>query len=209
MSILNQLSSQVGDRTEASNRKVATQCLLDPALLDEIAEGLKSEDYALVGDCAEVMTEVAKVHPEWVAPYAPLLPELLSHKKTRVRWEAMHALALVAAHIPKSVCPLLPRLGGLIHNDESTIVRDHALDAVANYAQVSPRAAEAAHPILTEALGVWEGKHAGHALNGLINVAEMVPRLRAEVRASAEPYLEHRKSVVRKTARRLMKRVPA
>ena len=97
-----------------------------------------------MGDCAEVMTEVAKVPPEWVAPYAPLLPELLAHKKTRVRWEAMHALALVAAHIPESVCPLLPRLDGLIHNDESTIVRDHAIDAVANYAQVSPRAAEAA-----------------------------------------------------------------
>ena len=66
MSILNQLSSQVGDRTEASNRRVAAQCLLDPALLDEIARGLKSEDGALVADCAEVMTKVAEEHPEIV-----------------------------------------------------------------------------------------------------------------------------------------------
>jgi len=209
MSILNQLSSQVGDRTEASNRSVAAQCLLDPALLDEIAKGLKSGDGALVGDCAEVMTKVAEEHPEWVAPYAPLLPELLSHKKTRVRWEAMHALALVAAHTPEIIGPLLPTLDGLIHNDGSTIVRDHAIDAVGNYAQVSPHAAEAAYPILRQALGVWESKHAGHALNGLINVAEIVPRLSVEVRASAEPYREHRKGVVRKAARRLMKSVTA
>ena len=41
MRVVNQLSSQVGDRTEASNRKVAAQCVLNPALLDEIAEALR------------------------------------------------------------------------------------------------------------------------------------------------------------------------
>ena len=58
MSILSQLSSQVGDRSEASNRKVVRQCLENPALLDEIAVGLKQQDAALLGDCAEVLTMV-------------------------------------------------------------------------------------------------------------------------------------------------------
>jgi hypothetical protein len=49
MSILNQLSSPMGDRTEYSNRKVAIQCLQDPDLLTEIAAGLKEHDAALVG----------------------------------------------------------------------------------------------------------------------------------------------------------------
>ncbi len=41
MSIVNQLSSQVGDRTETSNRQVVTQCLANPALLAEIAQGVE------------------------------------------------------------------------------------------------------------------------------------------------------------------------
>jgi hypothetical protein len=60
MSILAQLSSQVGDRSEYSNRKVVIQCYDDPDLLGEIAEGLKSKNAALVGDCAEVLTQIAE-----------------------------------------------------------------------------------------------------------------------------------------------------
>ncbi len=62
MSILNQLSSQAGDRTEAANRRVVAQCLADPTLLAEIAGGLQSKEAALAGDCAEVMTKVAEVN---------------------------------------------------------------------------------------------------------------------------------------------------
>lgn len=46
MSIVNQLSSQIGDRTEASNRHVVAQCLAKPELLAEIAQGLASQDAA-------------------------------------------------------------------------------------------------------------------------------------------------------------------
>jgi hypothetical protein len=82
MSILSQLSSQVEDRSEYSNRKVVIQCLDDPNLLAEIAEGLNGTNAALVGDCAEVMTQVAEQHPEWVAPYTVALSALFKHKTT-------------------------------------------------------------------------------------------------------------------------------
>jgi predicted transcriptional regulator len=204
MDILNQLSSQAGDRTEASNRRVVAQCLTKPALLAEIAEGLQSKDAALLGDCAEVMTEVAKEYPEWVVPYAEALVVLLAHKKARVRWEAMHALALVASLAPGLMASLLPRLAEMLRSDSSVIVRDHAVDALGNYAQTSPEAAWATCPYLKEALGVWKGKHAARALNGLSNVVSSAPELAGKLRALSQRYLDDRRGVVRKAARGLV-----
>jgi hypothetical protein len=207
MSIVNQLSSQVGDRTEASNRQVAVRCLAEPALLAEIADGFKCKDANLLGDCAEVMTEVAKERPELIAPYASELVVLLDRggKKARVRWETMHALALIAALVPDVIAALLPRLGDMLHSDSSVIVRDCIVDALGNYAQVSADAARAAYPYLKEALEVWDGKQAARALNGLGNVAASVPELAGELQTLGERYLDDRRAVVRKAARILVK----
>jgi hypothetical protein len=205
ISILSKLSSQVGDRSEYSNRKVVIQCLDDPDLLAEIAEGLNSKNAALVGDCAEVLTQVAEQHPDWVAPYAEGLAVLLNHKTTRVRWEAVHALALVAASAPTVIAPLLPTLAEKIRADSSVIVRDYATDAIANYAATGKPAAERAYPLLKEALTAWDGKHAGHALKGLVNVAMTMPTLSDELRAIAEEYSLAGRAVVRKSAKELFK----
>jgi len=203
MSILTRLSSQVGDRSEYANRKVVLQCMDDPDLLDEIAEGLKDKNAALVGDCAEVLTKVAEVHPDWVAPYAGALAALLDHKTTRVRWEAVHALALVATSAPATITAVLTRLAEMVRTDSSVIVRDHAVDAIANYAATGKAAAVRAYPLLVEALTVWNGKQAGHALMGLSNVALLVPELHDELRAIAEEFSLAERPVVRKAARAL------
>lgn len=205
MAILDQLSSQVGDRSEAANRQVALQCLDDPGLLIEIAAGLRGKDAALVGDCAEVFTMVAEQQPAWVAPYAEGLAALLNHKATRVRWEAMHALALVAAYVPTLMASLLATLGEKIVSDTSVIVRDHAVDAVANYAATSEAAARSAYPILKEALTAWDGKQAGHALKGLIHVAQKVPALQDELYGIGEAYFHSQKGVVRKAASEIVR----
>jgi hypothetical protein len=204
MSITQQLSSQVGDRTEASNKAVAAQCLEDPAILADIHAGLSSKEANLQGDCAEVMTLVAEKRPELVVPFAADLLALLAHKKTRVRWEAMHALSLIAEHVPASIESNLPLLSELIQTDPSTIVRDHAADAVGHYASVGPKAAEKAYPILRQALSVRDGKHAKQALYGLGNVAHHLPEKRAEIHALAEEFRDHKKGVVRKAAETLL-----
>ena len=205
MSILTQLSSQTGDRSEYSNRKVVVQCLEDPDLLVEIAAGLKEADAAVVGDCAEVLTKVAEEQPTWVVPYLKALSDLLIHKNTRVRWEAMHALALIAADTPSSIAPLLLVLMEKIRNDPSVIVRDYATDAIANYASTSIFAAECAYPLLMATLTLWEGKQAGHALLGLAQVARLVPAKSRELRGTAEFYLHSERAVVRKAAKELLK----
>ena len=142
MSILDQLSSRVGDRTERSNRAVAEWCLADPSLLPEIAAGLQSGDRLLAGDCAEVLTMVTEADSALVSPFAADLCAPLDHEYTRARWEAVHALALMATRVPETVHSNLPTLASMIRTDKSTIVRDHAVDAVANYASLGrPRRA--------------------------------------------------------------------
>jgi hypothetical protein len=201
MSLLAQLSFQSGDRTEAANRRVAAECLADSARLPEIAAGLSSADAALVGDCAEVLTKVAERQPALVAPYAQALARLLGHKTTRVRWEATHALALIAPLAADATAALLPTYQSLIASDASTIVRDYAVDAVGAYAGTSRAAAEAAYPILQAALAAWSGKHAARALQGLAHVAVAAPELRGQVMLLAADYMAHSRVSVRKAAK--------
>jgi hypothetical protein len=205
MSLLKQLSSQTGDRTEASNRRVVVQCLDDPELLSEIAAGLHSQDVQLVADCAEVLTKVAEYHPEWVAPFAGELAVLLNHPHTRARWEAMHALALVVDFTPLTIETLLPKLTEMLHSDQSVIVRDYATDAIACYASTGTVAAEATFPLLMDMLTAWNGKQAAHALQGMVYIAEQLPEKRPELHLIAEEYSHAGKPVVRKAAKALLK----
>jgi hypothetical protein len=202
--LLAQLSSQRRERTESANRAVAAACVEQPALLKEIASALTEADAALVGDCAEVLTKVAETDPALVAPYAAALAPLLSHKTTRVRWEAMHALALVTPLVPRLVGARLLLLQSLLRGDRSIIVRDYAAEALAAYASTSRAAAEKAFPLLREALSLWEGKHAARALRGLGYVAQRPPQHTPAIRAIAYDHLAAGRGVTRKAAKALL-----
>jgi hypothetical protein len=207
MSLLAQLSSQVGDRSEEANREAAALCLADPSLLPEIAAGLQSADAALSGDCAEVLTMVAQERPAWIAPYAPALAALLGHQHTRTRWEATHALALVADLAPAVVAPLLPQLAASLRQDKSTIVRDYTVDMLGRYGRTSAEAARTALPLLQEALSLWDGKHAARALNALAEVAQRLPGYAAEMREIGQHFSSHPRSSVSKAAKQLLKKL--
>ncbi len=203
--LVEQLSARTGDRTEASNLKVVEQCLADPQRVTEIAEGLRDKDAAVVGDCAEVLTKIAETHPGLVAPYASALTLSLTHKKTRVRWEAMHALAYIAEIATNDIAALLPQLRRIVQEDVSIIVRDYAIDTLGNYAKASESAAREAYPVLREALTAWDSRHAGHALSGLANVATRIPELRMEIRDCGLNYSDDKRAVVRQKAKTLLK----
>lgn len=199
------LSSQTGDRTQASNARVAERALADPSLLERLAEGLSARDMALVGDAAEVMTMVAERDPEPVVPYASRLLPLLEHRHTRSRWEAMKALSLIAHRVPELVGPRLDQLRGLIERDSSVIVRDHAIDAVAGYATTGPEALRHSLPVLQLALLVREGRFAARALRGLARVAPLDPSLHPMLARLAEPYAASTRPSVRQAAQQVLK----
>jgi hypothetical protein len=204
---LNQLSSSVGDRTNAANHAVARACLANPSLLEPIGGGLLGDDKKLAGDCAEVMTQTAAEAPELVVPYAGALIKLLEHPYTRARWEAAHALADIASLVPEQLRKSRDLLVDLIRHDSSIIVRDYSVDIVSGLAGASVDDAAWAFPILQECLDLWDGRHAGHSLPGLGRVAEHLPHHRAQIRRQAEGLQDHQRGVVRKAAKRLVRKL--
>ncbi len=207
MTILDKLSSQVGDRTEASNKQVAARVLKEPVLLVEIERGLLSSDAKLAGDCAEVMTLIAAKKPDAVAPYADALTARLEHKNTRVRWEAMHCLSEIAARVPDKIAPLVRTLDEMIALDKSVIVRDYAILTLGEYGSTSPAAAQRVWQHLREALVLWEGKHAGKALAAMRQVVAVDPALKPDAQKIAQRFLDHPRASVRTAAKRLLKEV--
>ncbi len=205
MNGLGRLSSAMVDPSEASNKAVAREALERPEILDEVAAGLEWDDRKLVGDCAEVFTEVARENPALVAPYVDRIAPLIGHKDTRVRWEFTRALALVASLVPEQVAPLLPDLVAKIEQDRSVIVRDGAVLALGEYGRSGREAAQEVFPHLLRALDVWDGKHARLALEAMSKLLEVEPGLEAEVRAAAQRCLDHHRANVRRLARKLAK----
>jgi len=206
MEVLNQLSSQKGDKTEDSNRIVAEMCIVDPRLLAQIAIGLEDSDKKLQSDAIEVFTFVSQVKPELVVPYADNILPLLYSKEGKVRWEAVHTLSCIAEKIPDIVSSILPTLQLLVERDKSTIVRDYALDTMANYAKVSAETSEKSYELLKYALELWGEKHAKQVFKGFNYVLDYFPNMKIEVDLLVRPYLSTNKKIVATEAKKIIKR---
>jgi hypothetical protein len=208
MEILNQLSSQKKDKTEISNNLVAEKCLANPKLLTEIAVGLEdNKNKNLQTDCIEVFTLVSEVKPELVVPYADNILPLLYSKKSKTRWEAVHTLSFIAEKIPDTIFSALPTLQSLAENDESVIVRDYAMDTIANYAKVSAETSKKSYGILKSILKLWGEKHAKQVFKGFNNVLDNCPTYKAEINSLVQPYLLANKKIVATEAKKIIKRI--
>ena len=214
MEILNQLSSQKGDKTEDSNKIVAEKCIANPRLLAEISVGLEdnsstaltNRDKKLQSDCIEVFTMVSEKKPEFVVPYVENIVPLLSSKETKTRWEAVHTLSYIAEKIPDVISYVLPTLQSLIEKDHSTIVRDYAIDTIANYAKVSVDSSEKSYKLLKSALKLWGEKHAKQVFRGLNYVLDNCSDCKAEINKLVQPYLSANKKIVASEAKKIVKR---
>lgn len=206
MEIINQLSSQIGDKTAESNKNVAKKCIENPKLLDEIITCFDSKDKKLLGDSIEVFTMVSDTNPELILTYSSKIVPLLKSKETRIRWEAVHSLANISSYIPETVLSILPLLQELIQNDKSIIVRDYSIDAIANLAKVDEYYSEKAFELLKQSLEIWGERHGKQALQGLYFVLDFHPNLKNEIINLSEPYLGAKKKTVAKTAKNVIKK---
>lgn len=204
MSLVDQLSSAIGQRSESANRRVAALILSGQGEMDEIIAGLQQSNANLTGDCAEICAMVAQEAPELVLPFNDQLWALLDHQKMRVRWEAMHALALLATLIPLRVREHMPQLIRLFQHDSSTIVRDYTVKAAANLAGMGSEEAAQAKGLLYLALSQYNGKHAKLALEGLAKAAVYLTKEREKLLELATIYEQHPKPSIRKAAHTLL-----
>ena len=207
MEILNQLSSKQGDKTEKSNRIVAEKCIENTDLLKDIATGFLSADKKLQADCIEVFTMVSENHPDLIVPLADKILPLLNNKETKTRWEAVHTLSFIAVKIPEIIFSILPDLQELIEKDKSAIVRDYTIDTIANFARFDKNSSEKAFGILKMALDLWDEKHAKQVFKGLSNILDNQPSYKTEISKIVKPYLDAKKNVVIKEAKKIIKRI--
>ena len=206
MNILNQLSSQKGDKTEISNKLVAEKCLDNPRILAEIAVGLEDTDKKLQSDCIEVFAIVSETKPEFVVPYTENIVPLLYCKETKTRWETVHTLSYIADKIPDVISSILPVLQSLVEKDKSTIVRDYATDTVANYAKVSTETSEESYELLKYALELWGEKHAKQVFKGFNYILDNCANHKEEINMLVLPYLNANKKIVAAEAKKIVKR---
>ncbi len=203
--ILQYLSSQIGEQSERGNRKAALLVLENPTLLEEIRKGLLQKNADLCGDCAEVCTMVAEQEPELIAPLADILISLLAHRNTRVRWESMHALALVTSFTPEIIADALPTLESIFRSDKSTIVRDYAIIAAGNLAQVNPAYAKIAYPLLNQSLTLHATKHAKHGLDGFRKSVTHLLDKKTELEEIADIFIQSPRPSIQGAAKSLKK----
>ncbi len=207
MSIIYQLSSQQQERSEQGNRHVAAQILNNTELLHEIIAYLNSKDNALLGDCVEVCTMVAEIDPELIASFSDRIIELVNHKNTRVRWEAMHTTALITPYQPDVVMHHWDQLHHLFHHDKSVIVRDYIVLCAGNLAASKQSFAEKVYPLLIEALSAYQTHHAKLALEGLTKGLSNLNSRLDEIAEFAELLEQHPKPSIKKAAQKLKKRL--
>ena len=205
MSIILELSSQLKINSNEPNKLVARKCISDPVLLDEIITGFNSKDKKLVGDCIEVFTEIALTNPELIIKYIHDFIPLINHKETRIRWEAMHSLALTAHLVPDVIFKLLTDIMEIIRDDKSIVVRDYSIETIVRYAATSKQAALEAFPMIEEILDLWKERHAARIIEGLIHIQNFIPNFADKILNITDEYLESQRSSVKKAAIKLQK----
>ncbi len=207
--VIEQLSSQRGNRDHEANRALAARCVNTPAIIEQVVAGLTYPDPAIIADCADVLADVAQSRPDLVTPHGDAVVPLLDHPANKVRWQAMQIVALIASRRPDLVGPLLPRLMATIEADTSVIARDKATDAIASFAGTSPDAALEATPYLLEVLTIANGRFASRALHGLRLAVSAAPELADRLLPIANEHLDHHRGVARTAAKRLLRQIEA
>jgi hypothetical protein len=174
-------------------------------LLIEIVAGFKSKDTKLIGDCAEVMTFVAETNPELIRIYFNDLHPLIKHKNGRVKWEAMHAISLIAHLVPDHIFSILVELDDILHKEAGVIVRDYATQTICNYAQTSKEAAGIAYPVMKEILHFWGERHASRVIESLAKIYILLPGLKNELISIVSEYENSSRGTIKKAVAKLKK----
>lgn len=153
MRIYEKLSSRTGGKGEEAEVNLAILLAEkpDPQALQELLEGLKSNDKALQADCIKVLYEIGYRDPQQIAPFASDFLPLLNSKNNRMVWGGMIALSTIAS---RSADTLFPHLEQILKTFEkgSVITKDAGVSVLAGIASAKPDYAAEILPMLFEHL---------------------------------------------------------
>lgn len=152
MSILLQLSSALGHRTDAADIELATRIAEnnDATAVAELVTGLADKRMPIKSDCLKTLYETGYRNPALIARHVDSFVALLSHKNNRLVWGAMIALDTITALRPKEVHAVLTTILS-VADAGSVITNDHCVGILVGLAKLDAYRAEA-FPLLLQRL---------------------------------------------------------
>ena len=128
-------------RSDGLSQEVVRFVLLHPGLLEDLIQGITSDDDVIRGHTADALEHIARTLPEQLLPYTALIAERLSHDPVpMVRWHMAMAIGHLAADWkePDQACSLL--CGCL--QDPSVFVVSWVIVSVCIFARIYPEQVE-------------------------------------------------------------------
>jgi hypothetical protein len=98
MSIIELLSSSVGNKDFEQNKKLAAQIATssDTQVVKDLIAGLEHKNARIQSDCIDTLYEIGFIQPDLIAAYYKAFLKLLDNKNNRLVWGGMMALATIA-----------------------------------------------------------------------------------------------------------------
>jgi len=174
------------------------------AYLNDIIEGLDSEERRVQSGCAELASLLSEDMPDLLYPHMELFVSNLEAQAPVLRWEAVCALGNLASVDKLEKIPtLIDRFAGFL-SDKSIVLQGHSVRALAKIARGFSETASDILEMLLSHTDYFPGNRIGFIIEAM-EPFEGKPEFAPRVMKFVEPYLESDiKSVVKK-ARRVMK----
>ena len=151
--ILNQLSSQLGERGDNANIHLAEAIAAaqDAEAVQELIAALPKASAALSSDIIKTLYETGKRQPALIAPYAEVFLKLLRAKNNRLVWGGMMALETIAEISADALYKHVQLVQESIQKG-SVITQDAGIGALSGVASANAQYAQAIMPFLLEHL---------------------------------------------------------
>jgi hypothetical protein len=135
-SLLNKLEG--GDRRSIGrSEEVVADVIEEPGLFSVLVDGLDADDPIVRMRAADAMEKITALHPEYLAPCKKLLIALAAiSREKEVRWHLAQMLPRVKLNRPER-----QHVVGILmeyFDDSSSIVKTHAMQALADIARQAP-----------------------------------------------------------------------
>jgi len=157
--MIERLACKLGRNDEKPNIELAEYLCQnnDTVGIDEIANGLKDTDKAIVNDCIKVLYEIGDRNPALVLDYAYEFISYLRSKNNRLAWGSMMALAKIAEYAPEPIFEKLPVIV-TAYEEGSVITVDNSISVFAGLCKIGGKYSEMALPILLNHLSKCKPK---------------------------------------------------
>lgn len=162
----------MADKVE-SIKNIAESTLSNPELLSKIANALKEGTRRSRQHAAQVLSAVAALDAQKVAPYGEILVNSLSRPEAQTRWECLDALTKLV-DIDLDLCArAIDGAETALFDEESGPLHLAAMRFLCKFGASSEENSEKAWPLIDEAIQCWHGDlEFQDMLNALIEFSE-------------------------------------